>query len=174
MAGQNTTNAGAWMRLLSFQHLPVWKKSLIAPLVVLLAMFTMTGASFIEIAEQEAQIKKLDLIAFEGARRAMAATEAVADLQTDLYHLTSTGANETDGVKVEEAAHRILAKLDPIVPQIALTPAYQHHSRDFCRLRLGCPADDRLRPAGPGLWRYDDGLCRGLLSAPSYIAGDVL
>jgi HAMP domain-containing protein len=51
-------------------------------------------------------------------RQAMVATEAVADFQTELYHLSSTAANESDHSKVEAAAMRLAARLDAIAPQI--------------------------------------------------------
>ena len=65
----------------------------------------------------------LDSVAFEGLRQAMVATEAVTDFQTELYHLTSTAANETDHSKVEAAATRLTARLDAIAPQIKAVAA---------------------------------------------------
>ena len=53
----------------------------------------------------------------------MVATEAVTDFQTELYHLSSTAANETDHPKVEAAATRLTTRLDAIAPQIKVVAA---------------------------------------------------
>src|SRR4051812_20757699 len=79
---------------LSIKDLPLWAKSLIAPAVVLVAMFAMAGTAFVNLASQETNVTHLDRVAFEGLRQAMLATETVTDFQTELYHLTSTAANE--------------------------------------------------------------------------------
>ena len=55
----------------------------------------------------------------------MVTTVAVADFQTELYHLTSTGANEADRQKVEATAQQLLSELDAIVlliPQQDIMP----------------------------------------------------
>jgi diguanylate cyclase (GGDEF)-like protein len=104
--------------MLSIKNLPLWAKSLVAPAVVLLAMFAMAGTAFVNLANQNADIANLDSVAFEGLRQAMAATEAVTDFQTELYHLSSTAANESDHSKVEAAAKRLATRLDAIAPQI--------------------------------------------------------
>jgi diguanylate cyclase (GGDEF)-like protein len=103
---------------LSIKDLPLWAKSLIAPAVVLVAMFAMAGTAFVNLANQETNVTNLDRVAFEGLRQAMVATEAVTDFQTELYHLTSTAANETDQSKVEAAATRLTTRLDAIAPQV--------------------------------------------------------
>ena len=103
---------------LSIKDLPLWAKSLIAPAVVLVAMFAMAGTAFVNLANQETNVTDLDRVAFEGLRQAMVATEAVTDFQTELYHLTSTAANETDQSKVEAAATRLTTRLDAIAPQV--------------------------------------------------------
>jgi diguanylate cyclase (GGDEF)-like protein len=104
--------------MLSIKNLPLWAKSLVAPAVVLLAMFAMAGAAFVNFANQKAEVVNLDSVAFEGLRQAMVATEAVTDFQTELYHLSSTAANESDHLKVEAAAMRLPERLDAIAPQI--------------------------------------------------------
>ena len=48
----------------------------------------------------------------------MAATEVVTDFQTDLYHLTSTAANETDKSKVDAMANSLTSRLDPTSSQL--------------------------------------------------------
>ena len=103
---------------LSIKDLPLWAKSLIAPAVVLIAMFAMAGTAFVNLANQETNVTDLDRVAFEGLRQAMVATEAVTDFQTELYHLTSTAANETDQSKVAAAATRLTTWLDAIAPQV--------------------------------------------------------
>src|SRR4051812_42379277 len=85
--------------MLSIKNLPLWAKSLVAPAVVLLAMFAMAGTAFVNLANQKVDVANLDGVAFEGLRQAMAATEAVTDFQTELYHLSSTAANEADHSK---------------------------------------------------------------------------
>ena len=104
--------------MLSIKNLPLWAKSLVAPAVVLVAMFAMAGTAFVNLANQEADVANLDSVAFEGLRQAMVATEAVTDFQTELYHLSSTAANETDHSKVEAAATRLTTRLDAIAPQM--------------------------------------------------------
>ena len=104
--------------MLSIKNLPLWAKSLVAPAVVLLAMFAMAGTAFVNFANQKAEVANLDSVAFEGLRQAMVATEAVTDFQTELYHLSSTAANESDHSKVEAAAMRLPERLDAIAPQI--------------------------------------------------------
>jgi GGDEF domain-containing protein len=94
-------------------------------MIVLLAMFVMTGVSLFEIADQTMEVTELDSLAFESSRQAMVTTVAVADFQTELYHLTSTGANEADRQKVEATAQQLLSKLDAIVlliPQQDIMP----------------------------------------------------
>ena len=122
-----TNRAGGYMAsgriwkpilMLSIRNLPLWAKSLVAPAVVLLAMFAMVGTAFVNLANQKVDVANLDSVAFEGLRQAMVATEAVADFQTELYHLSSTAANESDHSKVEAAAMRLAARLDAIAPQI--------------------------------------------------------
>ena len=54
----------------SIRNLPLWAKSLIAPAVVLIAMFVMAGTAFVNIADQKADVANLDSIAFEGLRQA--------------------------------------------------------------------------------------------------------
>ena len=52
--------------LLSIKDLPLWAKSLIAPAVVLVAMFAMAGTAFVNLAHQETDVAHLDSVAFEG------------------------------------------------------------------------------------------------------------
>ena len=113
-------SGGIWkpILMLSIKNLPLWAKSLVAPAVVLLAMFAMAGTAFVNLANQKADVANLDSVAFEGLRQAMVATEAVTDFQTELYHLSSTAANESDHSKVEAAAKRLATRLDAIAPQI--------------------------------------------------------
>ena len=92
--------------MLSIKNLPLWAKSLVAPAVVLVAMFAMAGTAFVNLANQEADREP-------GRRRVRRSASgdgrhrAVTDFQTELYHLTSTAANETDHSKVEAAALRL-------------------------------------------------------------------
>jgi hypothetical protein len=119
-AGSFMASGWVWkpILMLSIKNLPLWAKSLVAPAVVLLAMFAMAGTAFVNLANQKADIANLDSVAFEGLRQAMAATEAVTDFQTELYHISSTAANESDHSKVEAAAKRLATRLDAIAPQI--------------------------------------------------------
>ena len=109
--------------MLSIKNLPLWAKGLVAPAVVLLAMFAMVGTAFVNLAHQEADVANLDSVAFEGLRQAMVATEAVTDFQTELYHLSSTAANESDHPKVEAAATRLTTRLDAMAPQLNFVAA---------------------------------------------------
>jgi diguanylate cyclase (GGDEF)-like protein/PAS domain S-box-containing protein len=104
--------------MISVANLPLWAKSLIAPAVVLIAMFTMAGAAFVDLANQKANIAYLDGVAFEDLRKAMVATEAVTDFETELYHLSSIASNETDQPQVDEMSARLTARLGAIAPLI--------------------------------------------------------
>src|SRR5271166_1328637 len=110
----------------SIKDLPFWAKSLIAPSVVLIAMFAMAITAFVNFTRQERDAVNLNSVAFEGLRQAMVATEAVNDFQTELYHLTSTAANETDKSKVNAVATRLEARLDEIA---AMAKAVVAHER---------------------------------------------
>ena len=156
--------------MLSIKNLPLWAKSLVAPAVVLLAMFAMAGTAFVNLANQKADVANLDSVAFEGLRQAMVATEAVTDFQTELYHLSSTAANESDHSKVEAAATRLPTRLDAIAPQIKAVAAREgvrSHRANVRRLRLGGTPDDRVHPARCRLRRDDDGLRGGYFCAAS-------
>jgi hypothetical protein len=155
----------ARMHVASIRHLPVWQKSIIAPMIVLLAMFVMTGVSLFEIADQTMEVTELDSLAFESSRQAMVTTVAVADFQTELYHLTSTGANEADRQKVEATAQQLLSKLDAIVLLIPQQDIMPNVGATFCGIPVGRSANDRVRPPGPSVRRYDDGLCGGVFPA---------
>jgi hypothetical protein len=96
------------------KNLPLRGKILIAPTVVLAVMLAMAAAAGGYLARQEFNADRLDRQVFEGLRRTFVATRVVTDLQTELYHLTSTAANETDQLKVEAAAARLTARLDDL------------------------------------------------------------
>jgi methyl-accepting chemotaxis protein len=106
--------------MFSINNLPLWAKSLLAPAAMLVAMITLAGIVFVYLARQETAVAELNDVAFEDLRQAMVATEAVTGFQTDLYHLTSTAANETDKPKIEAIATKLEAKLGSISPQIKL------------------------------------------------------
>jgi hypothetical protein len=95
----------------SIKDLPFWGKSLIAPAVALTAMLAMAGTAFVNLASQEAGVTDLDNVAFEGLRQSMVAIAAVTDFQTELYHLSSAAANETDHSKFDATALRLTARL---------------------------------------------------------------
>ena len=87
--------------MVSIKDLPLWAKSLVAPAVMLVVMLAMACTAFVNLARQELDVAALNGVAFEGLRGAMSATAAAADFQADLYHLTSTAANETDKSKIK-------------------------------------------------------------------------
>jgi methyl-accepting chemotaxis protein len=105
---------------MSINNLPLWAKSLLAPATMLVAMIALAGIVFVYLARQETAVAELNDVAFEDLRQSMLATEAVTGFQTDLYHLTSTAANETDKPKIEAIAVKLEAKLGSIAPQIKL------------------------------------------------------
>ena len=106
--------------MLSINNLPLWAKSLLAPAIMLVAMVALAGIVFVYLARQETSVAELNDVAFEDLRQSMLATESVTGFQTDLYHLTSTAANETDKPKIEAIAAKLEAKLGAISPQIKL------------------------------------------------------
>ena len=108
----------------AFRNLPVWAKSLIAPAVVLVMMFAMAATALVEFADQKLEITRLDAVAFEGLRQSMLAIEAITDIQTELYHLSSTAANETDKSKVNSVALRLTGRLDTISQQVNALAAH--------------------------------------------------
>jgi diguanylate cyclase (GGDEF)-like protein len=104
--------------ILSIKNLPLWAKSLIAPAVVLVAMVVMAGIAIVNLAHQETDATNLDRFAFEGVRQALVAIGSVTEFQTELYHLSSTAANETDRLKVEAEAKRLTTLLNTMAPQM--------------------------------------------------------
>ena len=107
----------------SIKDLPLWAKSLVAPAVMLAAMLAMAGTAFVNLAQQEADVAALNGVAFEGLRAAMSTTAAAADFQADLYHLTSTAANETDKSKIKAISERLAGRLGAIAPEMKTVPA---------------------------------------------------
>jgi len=110
----------AGINMLSINNLPLWAKSLLAPATMLVAMIALAGIVFVYLSRQETSVAELNDVAFEDLRQSMLATEAVTGFQTDLYHLTSTAANETDKPKIEAIATKLEARLGSIAPQIKL------------------------------------------------------
>ena len=53
----------------------------------------------------------------------MSTTAAAADFQADLYHLTSTAANETDKSKIKAISERLAGRLGAIAPEMKKVPA---------------------------------------------------
>jgi diguanylate cyclase (GGDEF)-like protein len=123
--------------MLSIKNLPLWAKSLIAPTVVLLAMLAMAGAAIVHLTQQEAAATNLDRLAFEGVRQALVAIGSVTDFQTELYHISSTAANETDKLKVEAEAARLTTLLNALAPQmdIAVVKVDDSHEAAVVRVR---------------------------------------
>ena len=109
--------------MVSIKDLPLWAKSLVAPAVMLAAMLAMAGTAFVNLARQEADVAALNGVAFEGLRAAMSTTAAAADFQADLYHLTSTAANETDKSKIKAIGERLTGRLGAIAPEMKTVPA---------------------------------------------------
>ena len=109
--------------MVSIKDLPLWAKSLVAPAVMLVAMLAMAGTAFVNLARQEADVAALNGVAFEGLRAAMSATAAAADFQADLYHLTSTAANETDKSKIKAMGERLTSRLGMLAPEMKTVPA---------------------------------------------------
>src|SRR5215475_4384252 len=95
----------------SISNLPLWAKSLIAPAVVLIAMLTMAGIALVDLGRQESDVAAFNNEVFEALHTAMAATASAADVQTELYHLMSTAANETDKSKIKSLGTRLTARL---------------------------------------------------------------
>ena len=114
--------------MLSIKDLPLWVKSLIAPSVVLAAMFAMAATAFINFAAQDRNVANLNDVAFETLRDAMAATAQATDLHAELYHLTSTAANETDKSKIENMATRLATRLGVIAPAIQAVAVRDGHA----------------------------------------------
>ena len=105
--------------MLTIKDLPLWAKCLLAPAVTLIAMLAMAGVAFFELQRQEGDVAALNGDAFEGLRAAMSATAAAADLHTELYHLTSAAANETDKSKIEAQAAALLTRLGALAPRMS-------------------------------------------------------
>ena len=105
--------------MLTIKDLPLWAKCLLAPAVTLIAMLAMAGVAFFELQRQECDVAALNGDAFEGLRAAMSATAAAADLHTELYHLTSAAANETDKSKIEAQAAALLTRLGALAPRMS-------------------------------------------------------
>jgi methyl-accepting chemotaxis protein len=111
------------INMLSINNLPLWAKSLLAPATMLVAMIALAGIVLVYLSRQETSVAELNDVAFEDLRQSMLATEVVTGFQTDLYHLTSTAANETDKPKIEAIATKLAARLGSIAPQIKLVAA---------------------------------------------------
>ena len=123
--------------MVSIKDLPLWAKSLVAPAVMLAAMLAMAGTAFVNLAQQEADVAALNGVAFEGLRAAMSATAAAADFQADLYHLTSTAANETDKSKIKAIGERLASRLGALAPEMKTVPAVADQiSRAMTRRRV--------------------------------------
>jgi methyl-accepting chemotaxis protein len=119
-AGDRCPSGASGIKMLSINNLPLWAKSLLAPATMLVAMIALAGIVFVYLSRQETSVAELNDVAFEDLRQSMLAAEVVTSFQTDLYHLTSTAANETDKPKIEATAVKLEAKLGSIVPQIKL------------------------------------------------------
>jgi len=137
----------------SIRDLPLWAKSLVAPAVILAAMLAMAGIAFVDLGRQESDVAVLNSDAFEGLRTAMAASAAAADAETELYHLTSAAANETDKPKIAAMAARLRDRLAAIAPRMtgAAAPAfatYDKTARDVI--------DNTLLDAGYGVMMMGD------------------
>jgi hypothetical protein len=111
------------INMLSINNLPLWAKSLLAPATMLVAMIALAGIVFVYLSRQETSVAELNDVAFEDLRQSMLATEAVTGFQTDLYHLTSTAANETDKPKIEAIAVKLEARLGSIASKSSSSPA---------------------------------------------------
>ncbi len=84
----------------------------------LVTMLAMAGIAFVDLADQARDVERLNSVVFEGLRQAMLGTELVTGFETELYHLTSTAANETDKSKVDAMTNRLISQLGVISPQI--------------------------------------------------------
>jgi len=102
----------------SISNLPLWAKSLVAPGVVLTAMLTMAIIAMVDLGRQETGVAALNSDAFEALRSAMSATASVADIQTELFHLTSAAANETDKSKVQAMGAQLTSRLAAVATQM--------------------------------------------------------
>jgi methyl-accepting chemotaxis protein len=63
-------------------------------------------------------VAALNSDAFEALRSAMSATASVADIQTELFHLTSAAANETDKSKVQAMGAQLTSRLAAVATQM--------------------------------------------------------
>jgi methyl-accepting chemotaxis protein len=111
-------------RILSINNLPLWAKSLLAPAAMLVAMIALAGIVFVYLARQQTAVATLNDVAFEDLRQAMATTQMVTSFQSELYHLTSTAANETDKAKVATMATKLATQLAAIAPRVKLVAAH--------------------------------------------------
>src|SRR5262245_3591516 len=102
----------------SIRDLPLWAKSLIAPAIVLLAMLGMAGVALVDLSRQETGVAALNGDAFAKLQSAMSAIAAAADMQTELYHLTSAAANETDHAKIQAMGAQLSGRLTAMGPQM--------------------------------------------------------
>src|ERR1051325_6988979 len=98
----------------SIRDLPLWAKCLIAPAIVLSAMLGMAGIAIVDLQRQETGVAALNNHAFQQLHAAMLASAAAADMQTELYHLTSTAANETDKAKIRAMGAHLTQRLAAI------------------------------------------------------------
>jgi methyl-accepting chemotaxis protein len=102
----------------SLNDLPLWVKSLIAPLVTLVAMLAMAATAFVNLDRQETAVTALNSVVFERLRSAMSAAAAAAEFHAELYHLTSSAANEADKSKIASTGTRLTAQLDALAPRL--------------------------------------------------------
>ncbi|HEY1542251.1 MAG TPA: methyl-accepting chemotaxis protein [Xanthobacteraceae bacterium] len=106
------------IKKLSINNLPLWAKCLLAPTAMLVAMIALAGVVFVYLARQQTAVATLNDVAFEDLRQAMATTEMVTGFQSQLYHLTSTAANETDKAKIDKMATQLASQLTTIEPNV--------------------------------------------------------
>ncbi len=114
----------AWIRTHS-----LWARNLVAPFVVLVAMLAMAGTALIDLSRQETDVSNLDKLAFGELLGALTADGTLTGFQTELYHLSSTAANEMDRSKVEAEAARLNKLLDAIVAQMRAFQDAADHAR---------------------------------------------
>ena len=104
-------------------------EDLVAPFVVLVAMLAMAGTALVDLSRQETDVSNLDKLAFGELLGALTADGTLTGFQTELYHLSSTAANETDRSKVEAEAARLNKLLDAIVAQMRAFQDAADHAR---------------------------------------------
>jgi methyl-accepting chemotaxis protein len=97
---------------MTLRDAPLWAKVLLTPAIVLCAMLGMAAVAFVNFAEQDASVRRLDTAVFERLRLAMEARDGVTLFQAGLSDFTSVAVNETDDARHKQIASKLLQQAD--------------------------------------------------------------